>query len=140
MGKFDSDIERIKELTHKVLNYEEELRSFREAIASSSEGIALLTEDGVYTFVNESHAAMFGYTIEEMLGNTWMMLYPEEDVQYFLKEVFPIIAEKGTWSGTAIARKKDGSPIKESLTLKALSDGGLVCHCRPYDMLFNTQD
>ena len=140
MGLFDSNIRALESLTNKVITYEKELKDFKEAISHSSEGIALLAEDGTYTFLNDAHASMFGYTIDEMLGNKWTMLYSEEDVAHFLENVFPIIAEKGTWSGVYTALSKTGEEIKESLTLKSLPNGGLVCHCRPYEMLFNTKD
>ena len=140
MGKFDAELEKIQDLTNKVIQYEEELLLFKKAISSSSEGIALLDKEGMYVYINDAHADMFGYTIKEMLGKSWTMLYLEKDIPYFLENVFPILGEKGTWSGTPTAYKKDGSPIKESLTLTSLPDGGLVCHCRPYEMLFNTKD
>jgi len=136
MGNFDNNIKELESLTNKVISYEKELKDFKEAISSSSEGIALLSEDGTYTFVNNAHADMFEYSIEEMLGNKWTMLYTDEDVAYFLENVFPVLAEKGTWSGIYTAVSKTGKKIKESLTLKSLPNGGLVCHCRPYEMLF----
>ena len=72
---------------------------------------------------------MFKYGKGEMLGQTWEILYTDEQVKYFIENVFPEIAKNGKWSGKDVATAKDGSLVKEIVYLTALPDGGLVCTC-----------
>jgi PAS domain S-box-containing protein len=80
--------------------------------------------------MNNAHAEMFGYTVEEMLGKTWEILYKSTDILYFRGTVFPVIEREGKWSGKYIGYAKDGSPVAEEVYLTALPNGGLVCTCR----------
>ena len=101
------------------------------AINTSVEGIALLDENGIYTWMNEAHETMFGYSKDELIGKSWTTIYKKRDVNRFIDEVFPIIEENGYWRGEATAISKDGkTKIEEIVTLTALPDGGLICTCR----------
>ncbi|MBA2404752.1 MAG: PAS domain S-box protein [Bdellovibrionales bacterium] len=48
---------------------------YKQIVENSEEGIWIIDEQGVTTFVNDKTAAMFGYSVEEMLG---------KDIFYFM--------------------------------------------------------
>ena len=98
-------------------------------IESSVDGMAIL-EDGKFIYLNHSHASLFGYEIDELLGKSWELLYQPEELKRLKEIVFPIIGSTGKWSGEAIAKRKDGSAIPEELSLLLLEDGKLICICR----------
>lgn len=122
--------EDIKILSEKISNIFKQNELLKMAINTSHEGIAILNDKGEYIYMNEAHAEMFGYAVDELIGKTWQILYKEKDVQYFINEVFPIIEQNGKWSGRYIGYAKNGAPVYEEVYLTSLPNGGLVCTCR----------
>lgn len=125
------NIKRIKILTEEFEKVNLFNNQLIEAINTSHEGIAILNSDGIYTWMNNAHEEMFGYEKNDLIGKSWDILYSEDDVDWFIKNVFPIIEKEGKWSGEATAISKDGvTKINEMVYLTALANGGLICTCR----------
>lgn len=122
-------INKIKELGEKLTNQMEFVDKLIEALDTTKEGIAILDKDGNYVFLNTAHQEMFKYKEGEMVGKSWTILYTEKQIEYFVQNVFPVVAEKGNWNGKDVAICKDGSLVKEIVYLTSLPDGGLVCTC-----------
>ncbi|MBZ4676602.1 MAG: hybrid sensor histidine kinase/response regulator [Anaerophaga sp.] len=57
-----------------------ELR-FRSIIEKSIVGISITNEDGVFEYVNDVYCKIFGYTSEEMIGQHFTMVAPDETRQ-----------------------------------------------------------
>lgn len=92
------------------------------ALGHSTEGVALLTKDGRYTFVNDAFAAMHGFRPVELIGQSWTKLHPDEWVAK-LDEIFlPILRQQGTWHGDLIGRTKSGKSIWVEASLKTLPE------------------
>lgn len=125
-----SSIEEIKTLSDKISLLFKQNELLRLAINTSHEGIAILNENGEYIYINEAHAEMFGYTVNELIGKTWEILYKPNDVEYFKTIVFPIIFADGKWNGKYIGYKKNGDEVKEEVYLTLLPNNYLVCTCR----------
>src|SRR5574341_1303514 len=92
------------------------------AIACSVDGIAITDKDDRYTYVNEAHAAIYGYKPEELIGKTWKDLVPkgvaisgEKIVQERLHS-----REFGMMSGEFMALRKDGSQSLTEVKARAL--------------------
>ncbi len=110
---------------------EAELLSLVEAIEASIDGLAILNDDEEYTYLNEAHAKIYGYdNPSELLGETWKVLYDEEERERFENEIMPEIRKGGGWRGEAVGKKKDGSKFPQEVSLTALEDGGLICVVR----------
>jgi PAS domain S-box-containing protein len=108
-----------------------EITQMAIAVNAASDGIARLNAAGEYTHLNRAHVEMFGFTDEsELLGRSWREIYLPEEITRLEGEVFPQLAAHGSWSGTATARRRDGSMFPEELSLTVLPDGGLACICR----------
>jgi len=109
---------------------EKDLQQKLAAIESAIDGIAVLENDK-YIYLNHAHADIFGYAdVDELLGKSWKMLYSPSELEKFGREVFPVLGRDKSWTGEAIAIRKDGSTFDEGLSLTLTNDGLLICVCR----------
>ena len=92
------------------------------ALGHSTEGVALLTKEGRYTFVNDAFAAMHGFRPIDLIGQSWTMLYPPEWVAKLDDIFFPQLRQHGTWRGDLIGRTKSGECIWVEASLKTLPE------------------
>jgi PAS domain S-box-containing protein len=105
---------------------EEKLREQTHAMEASIDGMAIIDEEGIHSYVNASHAHIFGYdNPREIIGKKWDMLYNPSEVGFFKSTILPDFKKKGKWQGELIGRKKDGSTFYQEISLTAL-DKGLI--------------
>lgn len=110
---------------------DEALQKQRIAIEAAIDGVALLDDSGRYTYLNQTHVDMFGYSHpDELIGRDWQRLYSENELAHFTNEAFPELAKTGKWRGTVTATRLDGSTFAEEVSLTQIEGGGLVCVCR----------
>ena len=98
-------------------------------------GVALLDNQGLYTYMNPAHAKIYGYTPEELMGRSWRELYCADQIQEVEEKHFPTLQEQGAWRCALVGRKKSGDvlDVEISLTLLKNRQGGqygLICNCR----------
>ncbi|MGI0492095.1 PAS domain S-box protein [Alkalinema pantanalense CENA528] len=100
------------------------------AIEAAIDGIAILQND-TYIYLNQAHLSLFGYEQpEELLGQSWRMLYSPEEIERFGQEVLPVLGRDRSWQGEAIATRKDGTQFAEGLSLTLTDEGLMICVCR----------
>lgn len=99
-----------------------------EAMDANVDGLAIL-EKGRYTYMNPAHAHMYGYEVEQLIGQSWEILYTEEKAAEMGLQVFPVLESQGNWRGELIGNKSDGSPVDVLISLTALPDDQLICSC-----------
>ncbi len=92
------------------------------ALGHSTEGVALLTKEGRYTFVNDAFAGMYGFRPIDLIGQSWTTLYPSEWVAKLEDIFFPLLRQHGTWRGDLIGRTKSGESIWVEASLKTLPE------------------
>lgn len=114
---------------------QESLQRLKRAISEAMDGFSLHNAAGLYTFVNEAEALMYGYCAEELLGQSWQVLYTPEVAADIEQQYFPILLNTGKWRGELVGLRKNGSPIDVEVSLTLLTDeqgnpDGLVCNCR----------
>jgi PAS domain S-box-containing protein len=102
---------------------------FREALEATVEGVAILKGD-LYQYINPTHAAMYGYTVAELQGQSWRLLYDEKEIRRFETDVFPRLVQEGHWRGPTRGRRKDGSEVTGDISLTLTPSGDLICACR----------
>ncbi len=122
------DITREKE-------HEKTQAHLNRAIDQGIEGLALLDQDGRYTYINRAHADMYGYRAEELLGHSWKTLYSKMQLAYIEEAALPQLRRSGAWQGELIGLRKDGEEVPIEISLSLLTDhsgsmAGLVCTCR----------
>lgn len=107
-----------------------ELETFQQAVEDAKDGFAIL-EDGEYTYVDETHVDMYGFDeTGEFLGNSWRMLYNEEETERLESDVFPVLESEGHWRGEVTGSRRDGTAFPVELSLTIVDDGRLVCIVR----------
>ncbi len=101
------------------------------AIDAAIDGMAITDESGVYTYMNDVHAELFGRDDPEtVVGTTWKDFFEASEVARYESEVIPALDERGSWRGEATGQRTDGTRVPLEITLSTLADGGLVCIVR----------
>lgn len=110
---------------------EDVLRTQSAAFKASMDGIAILNEQGEFTYMNEAHSDLYGYDgTAEMIGKPWKMLYEDREFHRFSTEIMPRLWSSGHWRGEATGRRRNGTTFPQEVSLTALEGGGLVCVVR----------
>jgi two-component system, sensor histidine kinase and response regulator len=93
------------------------------AVDHGMEGLAILNVDGLYTYMNPAHAAIYGYEVEELISKSWRDLYGPEQQAVIEQYHFPFLLLDGCWRGELVGRKKTGEPFDVGVSLQQLSRG-----------------
>ena len=118
-----------QDITEQKLSQELQNRQLA-AIETASDGIAILN-DNKFIYLNQAHLEIFGYSKpEELIGQSWQVLYGREAIAQFEREAFPILLERGQWQGITKAKHRSGHTFDEEVTLTLTSTGDLICVCR----------
>jgi len=104
--------------------------ALRSRIIDSSVDSMAILEEGKYVYLNQSHVSLFGYEPEELMGESWEILYSPDEVQRLGETAFAKLVQDQCWLGEATATRKDGSTFVEEVSLFLLDDGKLICICR----------
>jgi len=103
------------------------------AIEKASDGIAILDKHGCYYYLNDAHIRFFGYSsASELIGKSWKTLYGPEELERIDKEIFPLLASEGSWTGETVGLSKQGEPVFQEITLSIMPEGELLCICRDF--------
>jgi PAS domain S-box-containing protein len=114
---------------------------YRQALDASMDGMALLDGEGRYVYVNATHASIYGFaSTSDLIGQSWRILYDEEQLRFIDEQVFPVLQREGTWRGRALGRRHDGTLFPQELSLASLPDGGLVCVVRDLSDLVRAEE
>jgi PAS domain S-box-containing protein len=118
------------ELRHAYQKAESGLREQAErvtqAVELSQDAISLLDANHRFVFANRACAMLYGYPVDELLGQPLDLLYDAEGRQRLHDEVLPVLRNNGAWHGTCTARHRTDTPIEQEVSLAALPDGGIV--------------
>jgi PAS domain S-box-containing protein len=109
------------------------------AIQQSMDGIALLDANGNYYYLNQRHVDIFGYTKDEMLGQSWQMIYDHTEIRRLLTQAFPELHKNGSWKGQTRGKHKDGFPVMQEISLTLVDGGELICICRDISELLEKE-
>jgi len=121
---------------HQLLKY---------AVDQGMEGLSIHNKNGEFVYVNSAEANMYGYQVEEVLGQTYHLFYDEEELELIENQYFAVLMREGKWRGTLNARRKDGSHFFSEVSLTILQDSngefdGLICTCRDITDKKHTMD
>lgn len=116
----------------QLKDYETRIKNQEIAIEISPDGIAILNNEGLYTYLNDAHVRMYGFEKqEELIGKSWKELYSAEEISRIEQQIFPLLLNEGTWSGETIGMNRlTGKEIHTEISLTFLPDQGMVCICR----------
>ena len=110
---------------------EEQLDEMATALEQSTDGVAILDENGQLEYVNDAHAEVYGYDdTDDLVGENWRVLYGAVEAARFEEEVMPTVVDTGQWRGEAAGRRANGASFPQEVSLTRLDDGGFVCVVR----------
>ena len=132
--KAAAELERVN---HELRRSNVELRAseekFRACFEGASQPILGIAKDGRILLVNRRTEQMFGYTRQEMLGQSVAMLYPERRASGYLARIEraftdPTIGTEEDPNGERAFRRKDGSefPYTAGVSQVDLPDGPIL--------------
>lgn len=118
------------DITHQK-RIENMLRQRLAALEVAFDGIAILDQSATYTFVNDSHARIYGFEdAEELLGRSWQVLYDDAERRRLLAVAIPELEKGRRWQGEAVGMRRDGSRFPQELILATIEGGGFICIVR----------
>ncbi len=100
---------------------EEQLQFHEKTVWDASKSIIVTNLQGKIIFWNEGAGLLFGYSAEEMLGETPALLYPELEQKQLAHDLEQIMKGNdyiGVWKG----RRKDGSTVWLDIKTTLLRD------------------
>jgi PAS domain S-box-containing protein len=101
------------------------------ALDATPDGVGVTDPDGYFIYVNQAHAAEFGYPdANGLIGRPWTILYDPDEARRVGDAAFPALARAGVWRGAAIARRADGSHFPQELALTQLPNSAIFCTSR----------
>lgn len=126
-GKVSQAILLSREITSKYLaekRLKEAERKYRALVEMAKEGIISTNKEGIINLFNQKAGEIFGYSLEEVIGEHIFLLLPEKCCAVVKAEYEKILTlEKTKSDGTAIEVKglrKDGSKIPLEISLSTL--------------------
>ena len=97
------------------------------ALETAHDGISLLSEDGEFIYLNEAYADTVGYDRDELTGEHFETLFPDENLDVAYDEIIPAARETGEWQGETVFLTRDNGPITVDHLLSFTSEGTMVC-------------
>ena len=99
---------------------EQELKMRSDALAASTNAIAIADNEGVLSYVNPSFLELWEYEREkEVLGKHAAEFWQMEGRTL---EVIEALHDRGSWIGELTARRRDGSPFPVNLSASMVRD------------------
>jgi len=117
----------LSDITERI-EAEKTMRLQSRIFEHSEESILITDPDRRILSVNPAFYAMTGYTPEEVIGQTPVILRSDKHPPHFYDEIWAHVEQDGSWNGEIWTRKKDGDdfPSWASISLVRNRDGGLI--------------
>ncbi len=121
-GEANYAITIIHDITERKMA-EEVRRQLAAIVLSSSDAIIGKTLDGIITSWNAAAEHMYGYTAEEIIGKSIMLLFPPDRQDEFAAIMEKIKKGKRLDHYETTRLKKDGSSLNVSVAVSPIKDG-----------------
>jgi PAS domain S-box-containing protein len=97
------------------------------AIETSNDGFAITDPEGNFIYMNHSHVEMFGFSDPaEPIGQHWSCIYSADERNHLESIAFATLLSEGQWRGETGGLRRDGSAIRQEVSLSLRSNGGIV--------------
>jgi PAS domain S-box-containing protein len=96
------------------------------AMDSAMDGMAIVSPQGKYTYVNAAFARMMGHAKpENMVGKPWTAMHAAMDVRSVEHEIRDALKRDGKWFGS-LTTHRDDQPLPMEMSVTMLPDRGVV--------------
>jgi diguanylate cyclase (GGDEF)-like protein/PAS domain S-box-containing protein len=113
----------------KRKEYEHALQLSAQVLEHSIEGIMITNSDHIIQMANPAFTKITGYSIEDVIGKTPMVLSSGRHDVSFYEKIWRDVEKKGGWQGEIWNRRKDGSLYLEWLSISSINDSnGQITH------------
>lgn len=110
-----------------IVEMGESLKTFRHAMDSAVDGMAISDSAGEYVYVNEALATIYGYaSADEMTGRPWRSFFTDEVLTVFDQDITPVLNATGKWAGEITVQRKNGASVPIWISLSRLPDGCII--------------
>lgn len=100
-----------------------------EALESARDGIIITDLQATIQHVNGALERMFGYSRDELLGQTARVFKSDVHSRPFFEEMWRTILGRTSWQGELVNKRRDGTLIDTSLTISPIVDSrGQLTH------------
>ncbi len=107
---------------------EQDLRIAATAF-EAQEGICIFNETHVILRVNQAFSEMSGFSAEEAVGQTMMLLDAGHHDPSFFRALWYAVARYGAWRGEVQSKRKNGEVFPQGLTVTAVkNEAGMATH------------
>ncbi|MBN2184656.1 MAG: PAS domain S-box protein [Candidatus Krumholzibacteriota bacterium] len=101
---------------------EEERERLMSAIEQAAETVIITDIDGTIQYVNPVFESFTGFTCEEVIGHSVLVLKSDMHDDDFYQEMWDTVSSGGTWNGRFVSRKKSGLLYTEEVTISPVRD------------------
>lgn len=122
---YEELLERVKALekeTTKRLKTDEEQKALTVAVEQSIDGIAMISPEREFMYVNRAYATMHGYSPDEMIGMKVVQVLHTDERSFPAMRAKKQIDTHGSWSGEIEHIRKDGTLFPTLTSLTSLKD------------------
>lgn len=117
---FAVTVEDISEITDK----ERQIKALVNAIDHATDSILIADKYGKIVFINDTMLQSYGYTREEVVGQTPKLFNSGTHNDDFFSDLWETIKGGSTWEGKIVNRKKDGTLVDEWMVINPIHNGG----------------
>jgi PAS domain S-box-containing protein len=101
------------------------------AMDKAVDGMAIVDSKGIFTYINESYARMFGYGLpKDVVGQPWQNVARPEDSAGVEPAIAESLTRTGSWFGSITVHPDDRTAVEVEMAISALPTGGVVCVSR----------
>lgn len=97
------------------LNYE--FKKLAQALQSIGDSVIITGLDKRILYVNNAFKKMYGYTEEEIVGKSPLILFPKDPASDTIEHIFSKASSEGVWRGEVTRIRKDGTSLIVHLTV-----------------------
>lgn len=117
------------QVRHERRDAEAALRLAASVFANSMEGIMITDPNAHMIQVNNAFTDITGYTADEVIGKTPVMLASGQHTAPFFRQMWRALSDTGYWRGEIQNRRKNGESFPAWLTISSVRDQkGEVTH------------
>lgn len=109
---------------------------FHQALEHASESIIITDGKGRIRYANPYYQRLSGYNEEELHGRTVRLLDPAGGDPETVEQIWRVLNQGETWSGSCVEQARDGSAIEQELTLTPI----LTADGRPCNLVLIKRD